>query len=361
MLRYTRDSRGKETVMADARVPLLRERLGLAAEPNSNYNAAVAMAVGKFQKANGIQVTGQLNGPTIEALNPPTRAKKLDAILATMERWRWMPRDLGKTHVELNIPDYFVRVFNNGEKVWQTRTVVGKPGHETPLLTETMKFITLNPTWNVPQSIIYNELLPIYETSDPQIFERQGLKMERDRDGNIRVFQPPGERNALGQIRFNFPNKFLVYQHDTPEKNYFNHDKRAYSHGCQRVQDPLKYAEVLLSYASPKSELHRGRHQADARRRGEAARLPQPDPGPPDVPDRVRRRGRQAGIPRGHLRPRRQADVDPPGQRAAGRRRRHRAAGRPEFQADAEQGQKLRSAAGGGGGSPFALFEQLFR
>jgi murein L,D-transpeptidase YcbB/YkuD len=253
VLRYTRDSRGKETVMADHRVPLLRERLGLAAEPNSNYNAALAMAVGKFQKANGIQVTGQLNGPTIEAINPPSRAKQLDAIVATMERWRWLPRDLGKTHVELNIPDYFVRVFDNGEKVWQTRTVVGKPGHETPLLTETMKFITLNPTWNVPESIIYNELLPIYETSDPQIFERQGLKMERTADGKIRVFQPPGERNALGQIRFNFPNKFLVYQHDTPEKNYFNHDKRAYSHGCQRVQDPLKYAEVLLSYASPKA------------------------------------------------------------------------------------------------------------
>jgi murein L,D-transpeptidase YcbB/YkuD len=221
VLRYSRDSRGKETVMADARVPQLRERLGLAAEPNSNYNAALAMAVGKFQKASNIQVTGQLNGPTIEALNPPSRAKRVDALLATMERWRWMPRDLGKTHVVLNIPDYYLRVYNNGGQVWQTRTVVGKPAHETPLLTETMKFITVNPTWNVPQSIIYNELLPIYETSDPQIFERQGLKMERDRDGSIRVFQPPGERNALGQIRFNFPNKFLVYQHDTPERHYF--------------------------------------------------------------------------------------------------------------------------------------------
>ena len=164
-----------------------------------------------------------------------------------------MPRELGRTHVVLNIPDYHLRVYNNGAKVWQTRAVVGKPGHETPLLTETMKFITVNPTWNVPQSIIYNELLPIYETSDPQIFERQGLKIERDRDGSIRVFQPPGERNALGQIRFNFPNKFLVYQHDTPEKHYFSLDRRAYSHGCMRVQDPLKYAEVLLSYAAPKA------------------------------------------------------------------------------------------------------------
>ena len=249
-----------------------------------------------------------------------------------------MPRDLGKTHVVLNIPDYHLRVYNNGEKVWQTRTVVGKPGHETPLLTETMKFITVNPTWNVPQSIIYNELLPIYETSDPQIFERQGLKMERDRDGSIRVFQPPGERNALGQIRFNFPNKFLVYQHDTPEKHYFAQDKRAYSHGCQRVQDPLKYAEVLLSYASPKAN-----YTADSIKRmlgGEEKQLDfaDPDPGPPHLPDRLRRRGRQAAVPRRRLRPRRQADVDPPGQRAAGGRRRDRAAGRPELQADAGAG-----------------------
>jgi murein L,D-transpeptidase YcbB/YkuD len=144
-----------------------------------------------------------------------------------------------------------LRVYHDGEKVWQTRVVVGKPDHQTPMLTETMKFITVNPTWNVPQSIIYNELLPIYETSDPQIFERQGLKVERNPDGSIRVFQPPGERNALGQIRFNFPNKFLVYQHDTPERYYFAQEKRAYSHGCMRVQDPPKYAEMLLSIARP--------------------------------------------------------------------------------------------------------------
>lgn len=253
VLRYARDNQGRETVMSDPRVPQLRERMGLKAENNTKYDAALAMAIGKYQKANGIPVTGQLNAATIEALNPPSHEKKMDAILATMERWRWMPRNLGKTHVELNIPDYFIRVYDDGRKVWQTRTVVGKPGKETPLLTETMKFITVNPTWNVPQSIIYKELLPIYETSDPQIFERQGLKLERNPNGSIRVYQPPGARNALGQIRFNFPNKFLVYQHDTPDKNYFNADKRDYSHGCQRVQDPLKYAEVLLSYASPKA------------------------------------------------------------------------------------------------------------
>ena len=361
VLRYTRDNRGKETVMADPRVPRVRERLNLAAEPNTNYNNALAMAVGKFQKANGIQVTGQLNAETIAVMNPPSRAKQLDAILATMERWRWMPRDLGKTHVELNIPDYFVRVFNNGQKVWQTRTVVGKPGHETPLLTETMKFITVNPTWNVPQSIIYNELLPIYETSDPQIFERQGLKMERNPDGTIRVFQPPSERNALGQIRFNFPNKFLVYQHDTPEKGYFNHDKRAYSHGCQRVQDPLKYAEVLLSYASPKAN-----YTAEGIKRmlgGEEKQLDFANQIPVhlmyqtafvDEAGKLQFREDIYGLDTklmSILKGNERQVADVVMERPAD----------PNFKPTPEQGRKLRSAAGGGAPTPFALFEQLFR
>ncbi len=165
-----------------------------------------------------------------------------------------MPRDLGRAHVMLNIPDFTLRVMNNGAQVWTTRVVVGKPSQATPLLTETMKYITVNPTWNVPQSIIYNELLPVYETSDPAVFDKMGLKVERHANGEIRVYQPPGERNALGRIRFNFPNKFLVYQHDTPEKHYFAHDKRAYSHGCMRVQDPIKYAEVMLSVGAPKGQ-----------------------------------------------------------------------------------------------------------
>ena len=162
-----------------------------------------------------------MNGATIEALNGPNRGKRIDAILATMERWRWLPRDLGRTHVMLNIPDYHAaRLSTTARRSGRPASWSASRPTQTPLLTETMKSITVNPTWNVPQSIIYNELLPVYESSDPQIFERQGLKVERGRDGSIRVFQPPGERNALGRIRFNFPNKFLVYQHDTPEKHY---------------------------------------------------------------------------------------------------------------------------------------------
>ena len=135
--------------------------------------------------------------------------------------------------------------------VWTTRVVTGKPGvHATPLLTETMKFITVNPTWNVPPSIIYNEYLPALQ-QDPTVLQRMGLRLERANDGSIHISQPPGEANALGRIRFNFPNKFLVYQHDTPDKNLFAREERAFSHGCMRVQNPDQYAATLLNITMP--------------------------------------------------------------------------------------------------------------
>jgi murein L,D-transpeptidase YcbB/YkuD len=113
-----------------------------------------------------------------------------------------------------------------------------------------MKYITVNPTWNVPPSIIYNEYLPALQ-QDPTVLDRMGLKLERNRDGSIHISQPPGERNALGRIRFNFPNKFLVYQHDTPDKHLFARDERAFSHGCMRVQNPDQYAAALLNITLP--------------------------------------------------------------------------------------------------------------
>ena len=131
-----------------------------------------------------------------------------------------------------------------------TRIVVGKPNLQTPLLTATMKYITVNPTWNVPPSIINNEYLPAL-AQDPTVLTRMGLKIEHNRDGTVHIYQPPGDGNALGRVRFNFPNRFLVYQHDTPDKHLFAHDARAYSHGCMRVQDPPKYAEVLLNLVRP--------------------------------------------------------------------------------------------------------------
>ena len=176
---------------------------------------------------------------------------KVGDILANMERWRWLPRDLGTAYVMVNIPDYTLTVVNGGKSVWSTRIVVGQPGkHATPLLAETMKDITFNPTWNVPPSIIRNEYLPAL-ARDPTALARIGLRIGRNSDGSIRIYQPPSDRNALGRVRFNFPNQFLVYQHDTPDKYLFSKLVRAYSHGCMRVEYPDKYAETLLSISQP--------------------------------------------------------------------------------------------------------------
>jgi murein L,D-transpeptidase YcbB/YkuD len=212
--------------------------------------------VRRFQESADLRASGVLDDRTVSALNGPKRDRQIDTVMVNMERWRWLPRELGapsigNAYVILNIPDYTLKVMQHGAQVWTTKVVTGKPGiHATPLLTETMKFITVNPTWNVPPSIIYNEYLPALQ-QDPTVLDRMGLKLERARDGSIHISQPPGEANALGRIRFNFPNKFLVYQHDTPDKNLFAKEERAFSHGCMRVQNPDQYAATLLNITMP--------------------------------------------------------------------------------------------------------------
>ena len=241
----------------DPRVPQLRAKLGISENADdTHYDAKVAEAVRKFQESADLKATGVLDDRTVKAINSPKRDRQIDTVIVNMERWRWLPRQLGaaslgNAYVILNIPDFTLKVMQNGAQVWNTRVVTGKPGqHATPLLTETMKFITVNPTWNVPPSIIYNEYLPALQ-QDPTVLQRMGLKLERAHDGSIHISQPPGEANALGRIRFNFPNKFLVYQHDTPDKNLFAREERAFSHGCMRVQNPDQYASTLLNIVTP--------------------------------------------------------------------------------------------------------------
>jgi murein L,D-transpeptidase YcbB/YkuD len=237
--------------MNDPRVVALRKRLKIADETNTVYDASVVEAVKAFQKSAGLNADGLVGPATLRALNgAPKRERTADIIVANMERWRWLPRDLGNRYVMVNIPDFTLKIVNNGATYWKTKIVVGKPSQPTPITAATMKYITVNPTWNVPPSIIANEYLPAVR-QDPTVLERMGLRMEQNRDGTVRIYQPPGDRNALGRIRFNFPNKFLVYQHDTPDKHLFAHERRAYSHGCMRVENPLMYGEKLLSLVRP--------------------------------------------------------------------------------------------------------------
>ncbi len=233
----------------DARVPLLRERLRVHGKAGDiYYDKALFNAIKHVQARADIKPTGLIDSKTLAAINGPkplSQQQQTERVLANMERWRWLPRDLGKTYVMVNIPDYTLKVVRDNSLVWHTKIVAGKPQTPTPLASASMESVVVNPSWYVPQSIIQNELLPLY-ANDPNIFDRMGLEVKRGPDGHINVVQPPGAANALGRIKFNFPNKFQVYLHDTPEKRLFASDRRAFSHGCMRVQDPTKFGEIML-------------------------------------------------------------------------------------------------------------------
>ena len=184
--------------MKDVRVVALRKRLDIAGDKDSQlYDDAVRDAVKTFQTEGDIGVDGNLGPNTVRALNGEQKethrptANAIDTVIVNMERWRWLPRDLGNPHVIVNVPDYTLTLYNNGKVYWHTKIVAGKPGLATPMVSAEMKFITVNPTWNVPPSIIEKEYLPALE-QDPQALERIGLKLTQDADGTIHISQPPG-------------------------------------------------------------------------------------------------------------------------------------------------------------------------
>lgn len=247
----------------DARVGFLRKRLELPTDVRSPalYDDAVAEAVRAFQKSAGLKTDGIAGPKTIAALN----ADPIDliaAILINLEKWRWMPRDLGRFYVRVNIPSFTVDVYKDGTSIHSTRIVVGKPSQQTPIFSDEIEYTVVNPAWNVPASIIQNEMLPEarrnlgalhgyqvfalirgrYQAVDPRRINWGRIDARK-----IQIRQPPGERNALGKVKFMFPNRHAVYLHDTPAKSLFQRDYRAYSHGCIRVMNPMEFAEALLS------------------------------------------------------------------------------------------------------------------
>jgi murein L,D-transpeptidase YcbB/YkuD len=190
-----------------------------------------------------------------------------------MERWRWLPNDLGPFYVTVNIPEFTLRVMEQGKPAFTTRVVVGKPDKQTPVFSNEMQEVVFNPYWNVPNSIKMEELLPSIRGGggdfffgggggwDTSVFARNGLRVaigtkevdpsmldwNRIDIRSLNVYQPPGPDNVLGTIKFLFPNKHDVYMHDTTQKNLFAKTVRAESHGCMRVQNPDQLATTLLN------------------------------------------------------------------------------------------------------------------
>ncbi len=244
----------------DERIPLLRQRLDLTAPADGPlvYDDAIREAVMAFQEQFGLVVDGVVGPATVAALNG-THGASAEDIIANMERWRWLPEDLSNFYVFVNIPEYRLEVHDADRVAYNTRVIVGQKTHQTPIFYDEIEHIVVNPYWNVPPSIARNEIGPIL-ASNPgylashnmellhggQIVNASAVNWSRTSVNEFRIRQRPGPGNALGNIKFLFPNQHNVYLHDTPSKSLFSRSARAYSHGCIRVQNPMDFADALL-------------------------------------------------------------------------------------------------------------------
>jgi murein L,D-transpeptidase YcbB/YkuD len=270
----------------DARVPMIRARmvklgflseedsfawmLGHAADEVSDpselemvLDKALSRAIKAFQETNGIEQTGNIDKATVTALNEPSDQGNVHKLVWNMERLRWLPRELGHRHIFVNQAAYELQVVQTNRIAWRTKVIVGKPETQTNVFSDVMETVVLNPYWNVPKSILTHEMLP-HLMENPYYLDDKGYEVvnvqgEIVSSGSVDwwsygdkipfdVRQPPGNGNALGNIKFLFPNKHNIYMHDTPHKKLFKEAARAFSHGCVRVEDPRTFAEHVLGW-----------------------------------------------------------------------------------------------------------------
>jgi murein L,D-transpeptidase YcbB/YkuD len=256
--------------MRDERVTLLRQRLdvaepdipetaGVAATVDINYDEALVAAVKVFQESLGLNADGVIGPATVAALNGGSATTRED-IIANMERWRWEPNDYGNFQVTVNIPEFRLWIVNQGEIAYTTRVVVGTPKNQTAVFNDEIEHIVVNPYWNVPASIKTNEIKP-HLLANPGYLNNQNMEMlsggkvinaaavdwTQTNINQFQIRQKPGPGNALGQVKFLFPNQHDIYLHDTPSKSLFSRSFRAYSHGCVRVENPFEFAAALLA------------------------------------------------------------------------------------------------------------------
>ena len=239
--------------MRDPRVPLIRERLavsdgyeGKADTAPELYDAALAEAVKGFQGRSGLAPDGVIGPNTLRALNH-SLPERLAIIRANLERMRWLYHDLPPDYVFVDVAAFRLEVVRDYRPVWSTRTVVGKVSDQTPMFRDEMEHIVFNPTWSVPQSIQkeMGRVSSKYQVIDRRTGRRAGVS-DVSNVARYRVVQPAGPGNALGRVKFMFPNGHAIYLHDTPSRHLFARSNRAYSHGCIRVQEPLTLARQIL-------------------------------------------------------------------------------------------------------------------
>ena len=209
------------------------------------YNDTLELAVKSFQERHGYKPDGVIGASFIKELNVPVE-QRVQQLLINMDRMRWLPNTPTSDNLILvNIPEYMLHMYEGKNKVWDMVVVVGKAGHNTMMFNGDLNQVVFSPYWNVPPSIVKNEILPAMERN-PNYLASQNMEIVSNQ-GNLPVIrQRPGPGNSLGKVKFLFPNSFNIYFHDTPSKSLFERDQRAFSHGCIRLSDPFKMAQYLL-------------------------------------------------------------------------------------------------------------------
>ena len=251
-------------------IALLRRRLDVeAGDEPTLFDRQLADAVRAFLRQAGLNGSPVIGAQARAAFNAPagSRPAKPNAseatakrILANMERWRWLPPDLGRIHVWNNLPEFETRVVKDGQIVHQERIIIGKVETQTPVFSDAMRLVVFLPDWVIPNSIKIKDLLPKLQDGDEDALSNRGMRISMNGKTvdpgkfnwdkvdirTIPIVQDPGPSNPLGQIKFLFPNKHDVYMHDTPSKHLFNEGVRTFSHGCIRVRNPRKLAEIVF-------------------------------------------------------------------------------------------------------------------
>ncbi|BCR06265.1 peptidoglycan-binding protein [Desulfuromonas versatilis] len=252
------------------RVAALRERLAITADLDAElvhgdiFDSALNEAVLRFQRRHGLTDDGVVGKGTLAALNLPAE-DRVRQIEVNLERWRWLPRDLGERHILVNIADFHLWVREKSDVVLEMRVVVGKPYRRTPVFSGRMTYLVLNPYWQVPHKLAVEDILPMVK-KDPNHLEKINMKVFQGWGADAKAIDPatinwrelhrkrfpyrlrqdPGPINALGRIKFMLPNQYDIYLHDTPAKELFRKDTRTFSSGCIRLEKPLELAEYLL-------------------------------------------------------------------------------------------------------------------
>ncbi len=254
---------------SDARLPVIRARLQFwgdlpADEPVADaarYDENLQAAVRRFQVRHGLDVDGIIGAGTLDALNV-TPATRRQQVINNLERWRWLADDLGERHVLVNIAGFELKVIDKNQTVMRKPVIVGRDYRRTPVFSDRIRYLVFNPTWTVPHKLAVKDKLPDIK-ADPgylsrlgfTVFDQQQNRVDpaqvdwskiTQRNFSYRLVQSPGPLNALGQVKFMFPNQYDVYLHDTPSRELFSKSGRAFSSGCVRVAQPLDLATLLL-------------------------------------------------------------------------------------------------------------------